>query len=174
MTTLLASALLAVAPFQTNQTIPRFSLSASDGLTYDQQSLTKKPTLVVFLSATCPHTAMAAVDLIRLKSELGNQVALVAFTNADRTEARNLSRKHKFNFPVIADESASTMEKFGARHSLDIVLIDEKSKRIVKFWEGYSRKIVGEISKELEDRSGRRIKFDLNAYPESRMSGCGF
>lgn len=174
MTTLIASVILATAPIQADRAIPTFSLKASDGLTYSQRSLVKKPTVVVFLSHSCPHTAKAAPDLNRLKGMFGKNVALVAITDGNEKTAKSLASANKFKFPVLGDESGKTIEKFGARHSLDFVLIDARSKKVVNFWEGYSRTIVGEILNEIGNNGGPRIKADLSAFSESRMSGCGF
>lgn len=148
--------------------VPAFELRASDGLTYTQQSLLKKPTLVVFFNESCPHSKMAAPDFVKLKSMLGTQTALVGFTNLPADKVRAYAKELKLNFPLIAEGESGIIRRFGATHSLDLAVIDPQRKEVVKRWNGYSRSILEEAA-DLLNR-----KLDLSTFPNSRASGCGF
>lgn len=156
------------------QAMPSFSLTASDGLTYTQKSLTKKSTVVFFLSAGCPHNPKAAPDLNRFKALVGQQVGVVAMTNLDAAKAKAYAKELGLKIPLLADTDGTTMKSFGAKHSLDFALICAKDKKVEKVWEGYSRDIFGEVLAKIPDTGGPAIKADLSVFPKGRQSGCGF
>ncbi len=154
--------------------LPRFSLAANDGFTYNQDGLSKKPTVVFFLSAGCPHNPKSAPDINRLKSIVGSKVGVVAMTNLSQAEAKSYAKELKLQVPLLADPKGETIAKFGAKHSLDIALICSDDKKVSKFWEGYNRNTIKEMLTEIENHGGPKIKSDLKEFSEKRASGCSF
>ncbi|QYK54459.1 MAG: redoxin domain-containing protein [Fimbriimonadaceae bacterium] len=180
MTTLLASAILATASLSPQEDpclcspLPSFSLKASDGKTYTQESVVKKNTVVVFLAAGCPHNPKAAKDLNHLKSLLGDKVAMVGMTNMAGDKVKAYAEELGLKFPLISDSKGTVIEKFGATHSLDLALVCKEDRKIGKTWSGYNQTILTELFKELPKHGGPAMKVDLSSFPTARQSGCGF
>lgn len=180
MNTLLISALFTTLIANTQdepcqcKPLPTFSLKASDGLTYTQSSLSKKPTVVFLLSSGCPHNPKAAPDLNKFKALAGSKVGVVAITNMDDKDVKGYAKELGLKIPLLADPNGEIIRKFGGKHSLDIALICSDDKKIGNFWEGYSRSIFGEIFKEISEHGGPKIEADLSVFPTKRASGCSF
>lgn len=154
--------------------INAFSLKATDGKTYNKAAITAKPTIVLFMSAGCPHNPKATPDFNRLKAQLGTKVNLIAVTNMGLTEAKAYGKTLKAQFPIIADQKGTLIKMFGAKHSLDLGLVCAKDQKIAGHWEGYSKEILQEIVTSLPSHGGPALKLDYSKYPKTRQSGCSF
>lgn len=154
--------------------MPHFSIAATNGKTYTDKKLTAKPTVVVFLSAGCPHNPKAMNDLNRLAGQLGSQVQFVGVTNLGLASAKTYAKTLGAKFPILADVRKSVITGFGAQHSLDIAIVCAKDKRVAKVWDGYSQATLKELVDSLPEHGGPKLKLDLSAYPVHKHSGCGF
>ncbi len=179
MTTLIASVILATTAITIQdepcacKPLPSFSLKASDGNTYTQNSLVKKTTVVVFLAAGCPHNPKAAKDLNKFKSLLGSNVAMIGMTNMASDKVKAYATELGLKFPLISDSEGTTIQKFGVTHSLDLALICPADRKIGKTWNGYSKTILTDVLKEVPNHGGPKLNVDLSSFPASRQSGCG-
>ncbi|MCG9894811.1 MAG: redoxin domain-containing protein [Fimbriimonadaceae bacterium] len=168
LTLTLACCLAALSAAQTftPKAVPAFRLTDTSGRTVTHQTLTAKPTFVVFLSAGCPHNKAAVKDLNLLARRLKGKAEFAVFVNLDRAEAKTYVQELKLGVPLIADPTGGTMKKMGARHSLDLAVISNRNRRITGFWEGYSAPILREAAERLG------IRLDTASMPATRQSGC--
>lgn len=168
ITTIIATAVL-TAP----QSIPSFSLKGIDGLTYTQASLIKRPTFVVFWNKGCPHNPTSAPIFNQLQKELAGKVSVIGFINAPPTEAKTYAKTIKLTIPLIADPTGKIIEKMGASHSLDIALINPKTKKIEEYSNGYKQSTVATyLTKARSWGTVPNLKLDY--IPTKMQSGCGF
>jgi len=149
-----------------------FSVKATDGKTYTKDTLCAKNTIVVFLSAGCPHNPKAAPDFNKLSAQLGKDVRLVGVTNLDVAKAKKYASELKLNFPLLADADKAIISSFGAKHSLDLALVCAKDKKVANVTEGYSKGIVEEIIASLPHHGGPKLKLNLSTFPATKKSGC--
>jgi peroxiredoxin len=155
--------------------LPKFSAKASDGKTYSSTELVKKPTVVFFLKAGCPHNPKSAPLLNKLKAAIGPKVNFVAVTNLTQAEAAKYAKELGTSFPLLADADKKIVKGFGVSNSLDFALLCPDDKKVAKTWHGYNRKIMGEFLTELANHKGpKKVAFDLNSVPKGLQSGCGF
>lgn len=176
--TLVVSAVVAFAGNQESsgsKPLPKFSAKASDGKNYSSTELVKKPTVVFFLKAGCPHNPKSTPLLNKLKAALGPKVNFVAVTNLSQSETSKYAKELGATFPLLADADKKIVNAFGASNSLDFALLSPEDKKIAKSWHGYNRKIMGEFLAELAKHNGpKKVAFDLNSVPKGLQSGCGF
>lgn len=155
--------------------LPKFFGKGSDGRTYSSTELVKKPTVVFFLKAGCPHNPKSTPLLNKLKAAIGPKVNFVAVTNLTQAEATKYAKELGATFPLIADADKKIVKGFGASNSLDFALLCPDDKKVARTWHGYNRKIMGEFLTELANHKGpKKIAFDLNSVPKGLQSGCGF
>lgn len=154
--------------------VPAFSLTGSDAQTYTATDLTRRPTLVVFMSVKCPHNVPATKDLNRFAKSLGSSVRVLAVTNAPLAETKALAKTLKATFPILADPDKILIKGMGARHSLDTAFVSPVTKSAVGFWEGYSQGTFREVLALLPKHKGPKKTLDLAAYPKAVQSGCSF
>lgn len=154
--------------------IPQFNIKATDGKVYTNESVAKKPTVIVLLMKGCPHNPKAAPDFNRLRASFGSKADVIGLVVGKPSEMAAYAKEIKADFPLLADPSGDLAHAMGGRHSLDLALICAKDKMIAKTYEGYDRKIIGEIIADLPGHGGPKLKIDLTKYPASRRSGCAF
>lgn len=154
--------------------IPSFSLQASDGHRYSTAALaTGKPTIVIFLSAGCPHNPPGIRDMNRLVAELHGRVRVVGMTNLDPSRTRQFARKYGARFPVISDTDGKVIEAFGAKAGLDTAVVTPGG-GLTETWTGYSRGTLRKLFADIAEHGGPKLDVDLSAFPKDRQSGCMF
>ncbi len=166
--TLSLAFVLAVAPVKV---LPTFSLKATDGKVYKTADLLKRHTLVVFFANGCPHNPKAATDMNRIKVLLGKDALVLGFINLKVDQAAKVRKSLNLSFPLIGDAGAGVMHGFGASHSLDMALVNPRTKNF-SLAEGYNRTIVSEMLKRV--RGTEPKSSEVAAFPVDRVSGCGF
>lgn len=152
--------------------LPSFSLRGTDGQQYTQGNIADKATVIVFIAHGCPHNKKAAPDWNRVSKLMGTKARVLGVINTDPATAKTYAKTLGLTFPLLSDKDSKAIEAFGAKHSLDSVLICGKDKRVAKQWEGYSRATIGEIFADLPGHGGPTVKPDLKLFPEKKQSGC--
>jgi peroxiredoxin len=151
---------------------PSFSLAAADGKTYTLKSLSRgKPLLLIFLSAGCPHNAHGIEDFNRLQSMLGGKVNVAGMVNLNEHQTKALSKLDKAKFPILSDQMAGVIGKFGGQAGLDNVLILPNGE-VAHLWHGYDQTTLAQIETLLKNNHGPSFNLDLSKFPKSRQSGC--
>lgn len=159
---------------EAGKSIPLFKIKGTDGKVYTNETVAKKPTVIVLLMKGCPHNPKAAPDFNRLRASFGSKADVIGLVVGKPPEMAAYAKEIKADFPLLADPSGDLVHAMGGRHSLDLALVSAKDKMIAKTWDGYDRKIIGEIIADLPGHGGPKLKVDLTKYPGSRRSGCAF
>jgi peroxiredoxin len=151
---------------------PSFALKASDGNQYTLKTLGKgKPLLLIFFSAGCPHNKHGIKDANRLQSLLGEKVRIAGIANLDLRQSKLLSRAHHAKFPILSDEMAETIGKFGGSAGLDNALILPNGE-VAHLWKGYDRNTLKQVETLIKKNQGPELNVDLSSFPKDRQAGC--
>ncbi len=101
------------------ETMPQIKLPAIDGLQFDNYSLKgKKYLLTFFRFATCPFCNMRIAQLIRAKSEMGDNFEIVAIFESEIEHLKKHANKHLAKFPILADHKRKYYQLFGVKKSV--------------------------------------------------------
>jgi peroxiredoxin len=151
---------------------PSFSLAASDGKTYTLKSLSHgKPLLLIFLSAGCPHNAHGIEDFNRLQSMFSGKINVAGMVNLNDHQAKALSKLDRARFPILSDQMAGVIGKFGGHAGLDNALILPNGE-VAHLWHGYDQTTLAQVETLLKRNHGMSLNLDLSRFPKSRQSGC--
>lgn len=101
------------------ETMPQIKLPAIDGLQFDNHSLKgKKYLLTFFRFATCPFCNMRISQLIKAKSEMGENSEIVAIFESEIEHLKKHANKHLAKFPILADHKREYYQLFGVKKSV--------------------------------------------------------
>lgn len=165
---------LCMTAIAANKAAPKFTAPASDGKTYNVQSLTAgHPVLIMFFSAGCPHNVHGIEDMNRLAGQLDGRMRLAGMTNLDAAQTRQFAHKYHARFPILSDVKGKTVAAFGAGAGLDNALI-LLSGEVAGLWRGYNQATIKELERKLADHGGPKLHLDLSRLPKDRQSGCMF
>jgi len=104
---------------KTGQTIPQIILPAIDGSQFNNQSLKgKKYLLTFFRFATCPFCNTRIAQLVKTKSELGDEFEIVAIFESKIDHLQKHANKHMAKFPILADYGRKYYEMFDVKKSI--------------------------------------------------------
>ncbi len=117
---------------------PDFLLSGVDGRQYSLESFLDKKILIIMFSCNhCPYVQAYEQRIIDLQKEFESAgVQIVAINSNDDTqypddsfeEMKKRATDKKFNFPYLRDETQVVANAYGATHTPQIFLFDEKRK----------------------------------------------
>lgn len=169
MTTALALALIGFC----KNPVPRFSVVASNGIKFTEKTLTKKPTVLVFITNSCPMTPKGLGHFNALAKGLGKTAQVVGVLNANLVEAKKLVSSNKLLFPVVPDPKKLIIKGCKAEHSLDFTVIAASdTPKFPKLWSGYSQPSMKEALKIIENHGKKLNKVDLSSFPKNTIWGC--
>ena len=101
------------------EAMPQIKLPAIDGLQFDNYSLKgKKYLLTFFRFATCPFCNMRIAQLIKAKSEMGEDFEIVAIFESEIEHLKKHANKHLAKFPILADHKREYYQLFGVKKSV--------------------------------------------------------
>jgi peroxiredoxin Q/BCP len=101
------------------QIIPAITLPAIDGSLFDNKSLIgKKYLLTFFRFATCPFCNLRMAQLVKAKSDFGDDFEIVAIFESNIAHLKEHATPHLAQFPILADETRQYYELFGVENSL--------------------------------------------------------
>lgn len=168
----LAVAALCITALAEHKPAPAFTLNASDGNRYNLKTLGEgKPLLLIFFSAGCPHNDHGIKDANKLQSLLGDKVRIAGMANLDLRQSRLLAKAHHAKFPILSDERAETIEKFGGTAGLDNLLILPNGE-VAHLWKGYDRSTFKQVEILIKKSHGANLNVDLSSFPQYRQAGC--
>jgi thiol-disulfide isomerase/thioredoxin len=98
----------------------------------DDEELTARPVLVLFLCPHCPFVKHIEAEITRLEADFGNQVQLLGIcSNSTRTHPqdgpegmRAQAVAHAWTFPYLADPQQEVAKAFRAACTPDLFLFD--------------------------------------------------
>lgn len=121
-----------------DSSMPEFNLPGVDDKIYSQNSFSDKRILIIIFSCNhCPYVQAYEDRIISLQAEFKNkEVQIVAINSNDDikypddsfAEMKKRAEYKKFNFPYLRDETQEIAKLFGATHTPQIFLFDEKRK----------------------------------------------
>ena len=116
--------------------LPEFNLPATDSKNYSPSSFQNSKVLVVMFTCNhCPYVQAYEERLIKLQSDFKSKgVTFVAINSNDEKNYpedsfENMIKRAKekgYNFPYLRDKSQEIARKFGATHTPEIFVFDEK------------------------------------------------
>lgn len=121
-----------------DSTIPYFSLIGVDDNTYNLQFFSDKKILIIIFSCNhCPYVQAYEDRIISLQLEFEkDKVQIIAINSNDDIkypddsfeEMKKRAKLKNFNFPYLKDETQDVAKLFGATHTPQIFLFDQKRK----------------------------------------------
>ena len=116
--------------------LPEFNLPAVDGKTYSPSDYNNNKILIVIFSCNhCPYVQAYEERIMNIQKEYANKgVQIVAISSNDAVkypedsfkQMKLRSEEKKFNFPYLYDEDQSIAKSFGATHTPEVFVFDEK------------------------------------------------
>jgi peroxiredoxin len=120
------------------ETIPGFSVPATDGRSYSEKDIAgSQATVVMFWCNHCPFVIPNQQRIIDMQREFGPQgvkFAAVCSNNADSHPADSFENMVKraqemgYNFPYLHDEMQEAARAFGAQRTPEVFLFDGAGK----------------------------------------------
>lgn len=174
LTSWVGAALVGLATVSTAQTPPG-RMPGTDGKFYTAGSLAQRTTIVVFLKIDCPMNPKQIPNLNRLAESLPNGVRMIALTKGNRSQAGAYARKVGLRFPLIADETGSTIKSLGAKRSLDVLGFRGGSvQNRTPLWEGVSQGNLTALFRALPAASFGGRPPSVTYFGTNVASGCMF
>jgi peroxiredoxin len=132
------------------------------------------PAVVVFIKEGCPCSAAAEPYFRRLHAAYGERARFLGVIGGDRATAREWVETHKTPFEVANDETLAAMKALGVTNSAYVVVAGPGG-RIEGVWPGFSKGMLGEVSRLLAGLAGVAEKgIDVADAPEELYTGCPF
>jgi peroxiredoxin len=149
---------------------PSFNLTAHTGRTYSEKSLVGKATVIYFLHTDCPCCVDANPFFNQLAEAYPDQVIAIANGNIAKSEV--WAKANDAKFPILADESKSTIDAFGAKFGVVTALVDGTG-TVVRLIPGYSQGEFEEMAEFLAQGQDSK-KLDWSKAPVASTAGCKF
>ena len=117
--------------------VPNFTLKDAKDKAHSLKDLTheKKATVVMFISTQCPVFSDYNERIVALHNDYKDQGVEFIGINSNRNESvediAEHSKTNKFDFVVLKDLQNKIADKFGARRTPEVYLLDEK--RILRY-----------------------------------------
>lgn len=144
---------------------PDFNLPATDGKYYSLKSFTdKKGLIIVFSCNHCPYVQAYEERIKQIQNDFENDIYVVAISSNEDVnypedsfeEMKKRAAQKQFNFPYLHDETQEIARLYGATHTPEIFLFDEKRELVFH----------GKIDDNWQDEKSVRTKYLRNAVEE--------
>jgi thiol-disulfide isomerase/thioredoxin len=113
------------------QAAPSFSLPdarSGAGTTLSALEKGKKATVVMFIATRCPYSNAYNDRMVALASKYAAQGVAFAAINSNQTEptaeVADHAKSHGFSFPVLKDADSAVADKYGARVTPEIYVLN--------------------------------------------------
>jgi peroxiredoxin len=130
---------MATETLKIGSSAPAFNLQATDGNIYSLDSFTHKNALVIIFSCNhCPYVQAYEERIKEIQKEYSEKLQIVAISsNEDQNYPEDSFEKmiersvsRKFNFIYLHDDTQSVARAYGATHTPEVFLFDEKRKLV--------------------------------------------
>lgn len=145
--------------------IPLFKLRGTDELEYSVDSFASKKYLIIIFSCNhCPYVQAYEKRIKEIASDFSEYLNVAAINSNDDQnypedsfeEMKKRADKEKFNFHYLRDDSQSAAKSFGATHTPEIFLFDEKRELVFH----------GKIDDNWQEPGNVKSKYLRNAIDE--------
>ena len=113
---------------------PSFTLTTLDGQTFSLPEAAKahKAVVIMFIATQCPYSNAYNDRMRDMAAAYQKQGVLFVGVNSNKTEpaeeVRAHARKHGFGFPLMKDPDNKVADRYGAKHTPEIYLVDSEGK----------------------------------------------
>lgn len=144
---------------------PDFNLSATDGKNYALKSFDGKKGLIIIFSCNhCPYVQAYEERIKQIQEDYRNDIYVVAINSNEDVnypedsfdEMKKRAEYKHFNFPYLRDETQQIAKAYGATHTPEIFLFDQKRELVFH----------GKIDDKWQDEKSVRAKYLRNAVEE--------
>ncbi len=148
---------------------PDFNLPATDGKYYSLKSFNNKKGLIVIFSCNhCPYVQAYEERIKQIQNDFEKDIYVVAISSNEDVnypedsfeEMKKRAAQKQFNFPYLRDETQEIAILYGATHTPEIFLFDQKRELVFH----------GKIDDNWQDEKSVRTKYLRNAI-EEMLSG---
>lgn len=148
---------------------PDFNLPATDGKYYSLKSFNNKKGLIVIFSCNhCPYVQAYEERIKQIQNDFEKDIYVVAISSNEDVnypedsfeEMKKRAAQKQFNFPYLRDETQEIARLYGATHTPEIFLFDQKRELVFH----------GKIDDNWQDEKSVRTKYLRNAI-EEMLSG---
>lgn len=144
---------------------PDFNLPATDGKYYSLKSFTDKKGLIVIFSCNhCPYVQAYEERIKQIQNDFEKDIYVAAISSNEDVnypedsfeEMKKRAAQKQFNFPYLHDETQEIARLYGATHTPEIFLFDQKRELVFH----------GKIDDNWQDEKSVRTKYLRNAVEE--------
>lgn len=155
--------------------VPPFALRATDGRTIANATLIERPTLLVFVKATCPANAEAFSYLATLRRELGASVEVLPVVRGSLESVRQLGEELRTEIPIVSDPNGQLFAHFRPQRSLQFAVIaTKKEARWAKVFPALSREELARAVESIVKHGHANVRLNTARLPEGPLMGCMF
>ena len=162
------------------QQAPDFSLADASGKQHSLVDLGKaKFVVVAFLGTECPLAKLYGPRLEQLAAEYADRGVRVIGIDANvqdtAEEIATYAKEHGLTFPLLRDPENAVADKFGARRTPEVYLLDEK--RVARYRGRIDDQFTGTVQKANVGRRDLAVAIDEllagGAVTQSELAGPG-
>jgi peroxiredoxin len=172
---------LATETLKIGDIVPHFNLPAVDGREYSLDT-SGKGAVVIFSCNHCPYVQAYEERIKQIQEEFGPRgINVFAISSNDEVKypedsfesMKQRAREKNFNFPYLHDEDQEVARSYGATHTPEIFLIDDKKRlmfhgKIDDNWQDASKVKNNYLKEAIQELlEGKNI-----SVPETFTIGC--
>ena len=163
------------------QTIPDFTLTQTDGKTFQLSAhAANRPVVVVFLGVDCPLANLYAPRLSGLAQQFAAEARFLSINSNDKDDAQAVaafSAKHRLPFPYLKDSDGTIAKLFGAIRTPEVYLLDANRRvkyhgRIDDQYEAGGKNQGKASRSDLAEALKEVLAGKIVTVPETQITGC--
>ncbi len=134
--------------------------------------LDKGPAIVYSIKEGCPCSTDFEPFANSFSNRYRDRVTVLGIYNESTSAGKKWAEQHSSDHPIISDPSLKIVKQLKQERSVYVTLIDQR-RQIVKSWAGYSKSMLLELDKLIQEQVIVSIPaFDTAYAPVAQASGC--
>ncbi len=153
--------------------VANFEGNDLNGNAVELESILKKgPAIVYSIKEGCPCSTDFEPFANSFSNRYRNQVTVLGIYNESPSAGKKWAEQHSSDHQIISDPSLDIVKQLKQERSVYVTLIDQ-SGQIVKSWPGYSKTMLLELDKLIQELVIVKVRaFDTAYAPVELASGC--